>query len=390
MRTVLLACELGGNLGHIGPLSQLSLALQREGWCTPFALKDVVGAKAIITDANRPIYQAPVWPKAAAIAGRPFRISNYADLLALVGFADADGLAAMVGAWDALLALLNPDLIVADFSPTLCLAAHGAIPTALVGNGYVNPPADDAVFPPLDYDRPPLIAQSRLLETIHAVQRRRGRPAPGTLPALFSGPRRAVTTWPELDPYRGVRREPVIGPLERMPAKTPLPSEPGIFAYLGDEQPALEMLLQSLLELGVGIEVYLRGDVGALQRLLASRGVRVHSRPPPLSDVLLRARVVVSSAGATTAHAALAAGRPQVLVPLTVELELTAAAVVALGAGRSVRQNPRKEEIDAALKAALADEEIGRRAQTCADAIAARPALDPLAHVTELCLRLSS
>ena len=133
MRTVLLACELGGNLGHIGPLSQLSLALQREGWCTPFALKDVVGAKAIITDANRPIYQAPVWPKAAAIAGRPFRISNYADLLALVGFADADGLAAMVGAWDALLALLNPHLIVADFSPTLCLAAHGAIPTALVG-----------------------------------------------------------------------------------------------------------------------------------------------------------------------------------------------------------------------------------------------------------------
>jgi len=390
MKTAVLACELGGNLGHVGPLLQLARALRREG-CRPiFVVSDVVTAAAIVDTADMQVLQAPAWPKAGFIAGRPFRISSYADILALYGFADARGLAAMVAAWDSLLALVKPDLVIADFSPTLCLAAYRTIPIAPVGNGYANPPVHDPIFPPLFYDRPPLMAQTRLLENIHEVQRRRSRPAPGSLTGLFDSPHRSVTTFPELDPYREVRKEPVIGPLERMPQETRLPAEPTIFAYLGEECPALDTIVQCLVELNVGVEAYLRGDVGGLRRFMAARGARVHDHPPNLAEVLPGARVVVSHAGVTTAHAALATGRPQVLLPLSIEADLTAAALVALGVGVSVRRGAEKKDLPVALRTALADNELASRARSCAGIVAARPPVDALASVTNACLHILS
>lgn len=388
MKTVLLAWELGANLGHVGPLLLIARELRKRGHRPVFALRDVAGPAALLADEDIPVFQAPVWIRPDILRGRPFRISSYADTLALFGFAEPEALSGMVGAWDALLALVRPDLIIADHSPTLCLAASGAIPLAITGNGYTVPPAHEPSFPPLFPDRPPLIAEARLLETVQAVQRRRNRPDPPTLPALFDAPVRAIATIPELDPYRISRREKVLGSLETMPAETPLPADPRVFAYLGEENPRLETLVQCLAELPVAVEVYLRGNVEGLRRLLAARGVRVHKTPPPLTEVMGRASIVVSHGGSATAHAALFAGRPQILLPTHVEQELTADALVSLGVGVKLARDADKDAIAAALNEALDSGELRNQAHRRAAEAASRPPIDALSRVAEACLGL--
>ncbi|MCX5794002.1 MAG: hypothetical protein NTY77_00720 [Elusimicrobia bacterium] len=388
MKTVLLTWELGAGFGHVGPLLSVARELRRHGHRPVFALRDVVGPRALLEDEDIPVLQAPRWTKGAVVRGRPFRPSSYSDILAALGFSGAADLAALVRSWDALIGLVKPDLIVADHSPTVCLAAYGAIPVAVVGNGFTVPPADQASFPPLYCDAPPLMSEARLLENVHAVQRRRGRPAPPTLPALFDAPLRAVGTLPELDPYRKTRREPVLGPMEKMPSHAPLPLDGRLFAYLGEEHPALETIVELLAERKAPVEAYLRGEVGSLRRLLTARGARVHESPPALCEVVPRAAAVVSHAGSTTAHAAMIGGRPQVLLPTHVEADLTAKALESLGVGVRLQRDAKKDEIAKAIDRASSGGALAQSAMALAVKLALRPPLDALAAATNACLQL--
>jgi UDP:flavonoid glycosyltransferase YjiC (YdhE family) len=388
MKTVLLAWELGANLGHAGPLLLIARALKRQGHRPIFVLRDVVGPRLALAAEDIDIFQAPVWPESDFLRGRPFRIASYADNLAMFGFAEPEGLAAMVRAWDDLLALIKPDLVICDHSPTLCLAAFGTIPVAIVGNGYTVPPVHEPRFPALYAQQPVLVAETRILESVAKVQRQRGRSVPATLPALFDAPLRVIATFPELDPYRASRREPVIGPLETMPADSPRPATPQVFAYLGHEHPSVATIVECLIELNCAVEIYLRGEVGALRGVLAARGARVHAKPPPLSEVVPRCWIVVSHGGSTTAHAALAGGRPQLVLPTHVEQELTAEALVAMEVGAVVERGAKKPEIMTALQDVLESSAMRYAAHARAARIAARPLLDALALVTDACLKL--
>lgn len=390
MKTVLLAWELGANLGHVGPLVRLARMFRDRGHRTVLALRDVVGPRQLLEGEDSAVLQAPRWPAAAAPRGARGLPAGYPDLLSAAGFCDPDGLAALVRSWDALFSLVRPDLVVLDHSPAACLAAYGTIPTALVCDGYMLPPVHGSTFPPHHPRRAPMADEARIFETVVQVQRRRGRPVPSTLPALFDAPVRAVTSFPQLDPYRAVRREPVIGPLEPMPAPAPLPSEPRLFAYLGDEHPGLETMVHALLEYRGPVEAFLRGDVEGLRRLLASRGARVHAAPPPLTEVLPRAAAVVSNAGSVTTHAALSAGRPQVLLPTHVSAELMAQAVEELGAGVALNGAFSKDEAAGALRRAAADPGLRAAATAAAASLAARPPFDAAAVVVDACLRLVS
>jgi UDP:flavonoid glycosyltransferase YjiC (YdhE family) len=233
------------------------------------------------------------------------------------------------------------------------------------------------------------MAEGRLLENVRDAQRRRGRPAPVSLPALFEAPLRAVGTVPELDPYRRIRREPVLGPLEEMPPHSPPPETPRLFAYLGEEHPGLETIVQALADVPGEREAYLRGSVGLLRRFLAARGVKVHEAPPPLADAVSRASVVVSHAGSTTAHAALIAGRPQVLFPTHIEADLTADALVALQVGVKLAPKADAAEIKEAIGAASGREfRDDASARALSAASARRP--DGAAAAANACLQLLS
>jgi rhamnosyltransferase subunit B len=69
------------------------------------------------------------------VAPGTFRACSYADILAGSGFGSVETLLPVVAAWQVLLDLLRPDLIVADYSPILCLAAYGSVPVVAIGDG---------------------------------------------------------------------------------------------------------------------------------------------------------------------------------------------------------------------------------------------------------------
>ncbi len=371
-RTVLLAWELGSGLGHVSGLRLIAHEMAAQGWRPVFVLRDVVRPRAILADDDFSVLQAPVWSRPLRPSERPYGASSYADILTVHGFTAAEDLRAVVEAWQSIIDTIQPSLIVADHSPTLCLTAYGDAPVVLVGNGFSMPPIDLPEFPALRPEVPPLAPQSRILETIRTVQKNRGRPAPETLPALLAAPVRSVCSFPELDPYNRVRSEPVLGPLEALPGLAPMPEHPSVFAYLSSEHPAIEHIVAALADLDVPVSVYFRGMGGAFARFLAARGIAVHDKPPPLAEAVRDASAVLSHANMITAHAALTAGRPQVLLPLHLEMELTARALEAIGVGPVLRKPTTQDQVAEALRQVVHEAQYRGRAAFWAEKIAQR------------------
>ena len=388
MKTVLLAWELGAGLGHVAGLRRVARELAAHGHRPVFALRDVVGPQPVLKNEGFAVLQAPIWPKPQRRP--PFRAASYADILAIHGFANADGLSLMVAAWQNLFDRVKPDLIVADHSPTACLAAYGALPAALLGNGFTLPPADLPEFPPMRPEVPRIVPEHRVLKVVEEVQRRRKRPAPETLPRLLDSPVRSVCTFPELDPYAGVRREPVVGPLEPLPAPAPFPKEPGLHAYCAAEFRAIEDVTLCLADLDAAVQVYIHGSAGPRARSLEGCGITVHKTPPPLTEVLPKVSAVLSHANLGTAHAALAAGRPQLVLPRHLEQNLTAQALESLGVAVRLCEGVNRESLRKALKRVLNEPKFRDRATAWANTLRERDSIDALSKTVAGCLELIS
>jgi hypothetical protein len=389
-RTVLLGWELGDGLGHVQQLARLARALAAGGLRPVLAVKNLALAGALFRDLPYPVLQAPFWHPRPWTGRQPFLAASYADLLAIRGFTAVADLLPMVEAWQGLLDLVRPALVICDHSPTLCLAAHRALPTAVLGHAFALPPADGPAFPPLAAGRPSVVPEEELLAVVREVQRRRGCPAPDTLPGLFAAAERFLTVLPELDPYRALRREPHLGPLGfRLGRPLPPPPRAGFFAYLSGDVPCVEQLLEGLARAGYPGIVYLRGATAEARQRLRGTGLDLLDAPAALDEVLPRAGVVVHHGSAGLAQQALAAGRPQLLFPDHLERVLNAQLLQQLGAGMYLTGQFPAEAVPEALRRLATEPGFTERAQTAAGAIAERGPWDPLPRVVEHCLNLA-
>ena len=329
-KTVLLGWELGAGFGHVNPMIRVATALAAEGHRVIFALRDVVGPWAAVRATDWPVLVAPTYTSPAAASGRP--TATIADILGHHGYAAADTLAPLVRAWDGILATVRPDLVIADYSPTLTLAAAGRVPVVGVGSGFTQPPTHLAEFPKLDPDHEPVFRQDQLLDVVRYVQAARGGPVPDTFPGAFPTAALCLTVFPELDPYRDDRREAVVGPLDELPGPLPWPDEPRFFAYLVSGVASTEPGLLALARAGFSGEAYIRGADDGLKGRLRAGGLTVHDSPVPLPEAFARCRALLHQGGLMTAMAALAAGRPQMLLPTHLEQMLNGVNVHRLGA----------------------------------------------------------
>ncbi len=389
MKTVLFAWELGEGLGHVGRMRTVARELSALGHQAVFVVRDVVGSRSLVKGDGYLVLQAPIWLR--PVPREHLGVGSYADILAIHGYSDVDDLARMVAAWQDLFDLVKPDLIVADHSPTACLAAYGAVPVAVIGSGFTVPPVEFPTFPPIRPEMPPTTPEQRLLEVVHEVQRRRERSAPETLPRLLDTAVRSVCTFQVLDPYVGIRSEGVVGPLEPLPALSPLPAEPALFAYCAADYYAIDDLVLCLAEVDVPVSVYFRGKAGSAARFLAGRGVHVYDEPPPLTEVLPKVSAILHHGGNFTAHAGLTAGRPQVILPQHLEADLACRALAKLEVGRGIEAG---EEIGERLKAALetivTHEQYRDNAMVAAHALEARDSVDALSNTVTSCVRILS
>ncbi len=353
---VLLAWELGEGLGHLVPLFALAASLHAAGVTPVFAVRDPVAARAYRGSAEFEIVQAPFWPDPQPARG-PSR--GYINILHANGFHDASALGGVLDAWDGVIAQTGASALVCEHAPSAVAAAFGRLPVAIIGNGYLVPPADAAEFPPLrpeaDDPAPAVLAAMR-----GAMAARPGG-APECVTAPFRAARRYVTSFPEIDPYHASRRDAVIGPLEAMPAPTPAPHGGKLFAYMARDWPRFGDLLQALMALGPRAGVFTPGLSQAQATLLRSRGVHVFDAPPPLDQLLPRVRAVLSHGGTGTAHAALAAGRTHLIAPRHDEAWTTLRLLESAGAGLALPAGGAVEIVTACL-GVLGDDALAARA----------------------------
>jgi hypothetical protein len=284
----------------------------------------------MLAEVGAEILAAPFWPK-PALPAKPS--GSYADLIAANGFSSTENARTLIGRWDRLFDAVKPDLIVGEHAPGAAIAAFGRIPVALVGNGFGMPPADAPVFPPFEAGRGDEDAQASVLHAIHGALTALGRAIPRELCEPFRGVSRGVFAFPALDPYRSVRREAVLGPVEPMPGLTALPAKRKLFAYAAADAAMIEPMMHTLMTLGPEASVYFRGALGVRAAVMRSRGMTVHDAAPALAAVLPEASAVFSHGGSGFSHAALAAGRPHIVYPRHGEARMTAIALVEMGAG---------------------------------------------------------
>jgi hypothetical protein len=385
---VLLACELGGGLGHIDPLLRLARGLAELGHQPVLAVRNLGLAWPKVSQTPFPLMQAPVFywqPFSGKVLNYGF---GYADTLARTGFAAEETLLPMVRAWEELLNLLRPALVIADYSPVLCLTVYRTLPALNVGFGFIVPPTGGAAFPPLLPGKPPFAAEERLLEVVQTVQRRRGHPVPPTLTGAFADAEPFLTVLPELDHYQRVRQEGHLGPMVELLPPQPWPEEARFFAYLKATNPATPTILAALAQTGFLGQAFVLGADPQARIQLARPGLEVLDSPPPLNEVLPRVRVVVHHGGINLAQQALAAGRPQLVFPEHLEATLTAVQLHRLGVAHYMKDQFPPRTIAVGMRELLTDSRFGGRARQLAEQVHVRGPWDPLPKILARCREL--
>lgn len=339
MAKVLFGWELGSNRGHIQHLIDLAAELEARGDTVVYALQQVDALPNLV--AKRPIVmQAPIWPRLLKTVTQPPAptTATMGDILNRIGFTETGTLSAIVNAWDAILSMVKPDLVVADFAPALGCAARGRVPTIGIGVPFCHPPASMPEFPNF-FGNMPSRDQNEMLTIVNNELALANRQGLNALPQLFGFDRMVVIGFSELDPYARWRSEPLFAPSIDVDADLRL-SEPHnrdeIFVYYYQSSGDVVSLWDALegTELPVRVHVPRLDDNGAIS--LEKRGFIVERSPLSWNDIAARARIVLSHGGAGFVSSALAIGLPQMIAYYDVEKMLTARAVGELGLGLHV------------------------------------------------------
>jgi rhamnosyltransferase subunit B len=371
--TLLVAWELGANLGHLMPLRSLMLEARNLSCRIVFAPHDLTNVDLLPASTQISLMQAPVWPATRrAVPPRP--PSTYADILGGLGFGRPDRLAVMLRAWDSLVEAVKPDAIIADHSPGLILSMIGKqVPVMAVGSAYTMPPLEKPRLPHLRPELASPYPEEDILHSINAVLRGRGHVPFQSLTETLKTDGRAVFGLAALDPYATSRQEELLLPPEGASPPASPPLTPHLFAYLPGGSSNIDAIVQALSRLDVKITAYVRGDAGPVTSFLEMRGHRVLARPPSLADLLPSVSHVFSSAGAFTCQAALLAGRPHIMMPLQHEAAANARMVEKLGSGIVIRPNAVETALGRAVEAAIADKVMQANAMKNAQQIWKQP-----------------
>jgi hypothetical protein len=384
MARVLLAWELGGGLGHLYSLTRFARALRARGHQTCFVVRDLSRAAEVSRPGDDALwFQAPLWLPRRRDA-QP--AATYADLLGETGFGDAAGLLGLVGGWRALFAAIQPDLLVADHAPVSLLSARGAdFAKATLGIGFFVPPPLRPLPTFRTWDPPQearqLSSEAQALASANQVLASIGQPPMAALHDLFDVDEHWLASWPALDHYPERPADSVVfvGPVVEEGSGVapgwPAGDGPRWLAYLKADDPAVGPLLSVLARAPVRTLAYVTGLGEDDQRRLASPSLTFSKGAIQIGRALLEADAVVNHASFGVVSAALAAGRPQLMLPSSAEQKGTALRVASFGAGVLIdRERPAVGQVERAVQQLLEDTRLAE----CARRFAATQTLPPV------------
>ncbi len=397
MSTILLTYEFGAGLGHLTQLIAIAKHLIESNRVV-FALPDPMRQRDIVHRALGPeveIRQGTRWPVPKDPKSRRVPTQTFADVLPLFGFHLAEKLFHATRGAAELLREVSPRLIISDFAPTIRIASAGKVPTVVAGNGYSVPPPGK----PLPLIRPwgeGMLPQSRanealLLAAVNQVRARLSGPAIDFIADVFQGEQTFVSTLTEFDPYRNARVTPPVWPfnIPKMPTPRSFGERRGaaIFCYLQNGHPALLSILAALSEIDCDSEIYVQGAGPHFVAERCSRRVRVHTAPANFAEVLPGAMLLLHHAGLSTAYAGLAAGIPQMVLPVQLEHVVTTRGLEQFGSTIPVASRPAPDpaRLAARIRDALADTERQHAALQAARQLETRRDDESILRVVAAC-----
>lgn len=343
-KRILLAWEIGGGRGHVFILGWIARALRQRG-CEPvFAVRQMAALESIRSDLEGiDCLQAPLWPGTidSRAYSSPGPATTVGDIIAELGLRSIFATERMLHAWDRLLVSVQPDVIVANNSPALLLAARGKIPTVAVGEGFTLPPSTMEKFPSFaGADSLPKYPEHELVEVVNACLRGSSREPVSRLPEIFAADRSCVGTFVEFDSYQAFRQQPNAGPWCPVWDRRVPKEEREIFCYLGpsfSSQDVVVDALQEVAQAGIPVRAHMPVlDEAALLRL-AGAGVAVERDPVDFTAIQHRTRLAVSLGSLSFVSCALVAGIPQIVFRSMPAQKAAADTIERLGVGRAVR-----------------------------------------------------
>jgi UDP:flavonoid glycosyltransferase YjiC (YdhE family) len=388
--TVLLAWELGSDLGHVARLRPLARALVRRGHEVVLAARNLENV-AGLPERVRAI-QAPTTD--AVTVTYPIREpATFADILYNTGAGNAEGLWGLVDAWHEILDRVEPDVVVHDFSPFALLAALSRpVASVLLGTGFACPPPIPRL-PDLrawqdHYPDRIRATEDAVLSALNSQLEKRGQAPLAAVGELFArADENLLTTFPELDHYpqrqeMGVGSYEYIGTWSDLGGPEPAWPQgqgPRIFAYLKPFK-GLPRLLEHLMQAGYPTLVFLPGDMDVSR--WQSSSMRIVKEPLNMGRVAATCDLAVLHAGHGSTAAMLLAGKPIVQIPFVVEQYHTAQNTDRLGAGiHAALDDP--DEICRAVDRAASDHCLKTAAEAFARKYADHDSQKALSRVVE-------
>lgn len=387
MKKVLFAWELGDGLGHVSRLLPIANILRDNGVECAFVVRNLIVTHSMIAGEGYRVFQAPFVTPYAPPEVRQKVIASIGDVLATVGYIEPDKLTALTDGWAAIIDSFDPDLVIADYSPTAGLAAFGERPVVPVGDWFTLPPGNWPEFRTFK-DAPNRVDPERLLETVQEVQRRRGKALPDRVPALMHGARNFVVTIPELDPYRSFRENTESSPLRPLSAPTTQEPVQDYFAYLSDGYAGTQKVLEVLANSSWTGDLYLRDANNEARGKWRERGLTVHDAPQPIEQAVANARVVIQHGGIGTLEQVLAIGRPQCIVPRHFEQQKNGEYLGKLGVATVMKSGNKfqPEHVAQAFAATLTQERFAENARSAALDLERRGPFNLLARIADYVL----
>ncbi len=335
--------ELGGGLGHLGPIHPLAQSLNKRGLDVAVISRDLQRAEKLFSSDLATVHQAPY-----GNVEKQERIdapANYAEMLHNSGWSGKEQLENLVDSWRELFGHLRPDYVICDHSPTARLAAHSmSLPAATLGTGFCCPPN----LSPLPRFRAPSagqtptnMAESKLLNRMNTLLHQYGQEHFGSFAELLHrNTHHFLTTFQELDHYRQRPLQTYRGTWSFSEGAPPQwPSAPGKLRAIAYLKPFayLAELLSVLVYQGVSVLVYCPGvSQETRDRLSLQRRIVFADKPIDFTAALAESDFAVFNAGHASTVTALRAGKPILQVPLNMEQSITAQRITEMNAGRSV------------------------------------------------------
>ncbi|MBC2731588.1 hypothetical protein [Thiobacillus sp.] len=338
---ILFAWEIGGNLGHIAKYLPLLRLLRQRGHELLFASKEIELAQHLLAPEGIAHVQAPLVTR---FTGRIREPASFADILAEIGFADTNALAALLSGWRNLFDLFKPDVLVAEYAPAAQFAARlYGVPCLNLSTGFEHPP-DVQPFPLfrpwLKLSTEALLKkEAKLLDVANTVLTRQGIAPMSRLQDVLKTDLSLLTTLPELDHYGARKRASYIGPMftlaDGLTQNWAGHPGPRIFAYLRP-YPELPYMLDALSDSNASVLAVVPG-IG-IERAATYSNERLHifGEQLKLAPLLPDMDLAITHGGHGLAGAFLLHGVPMLTIPTNIEQYMLSGRLTQLGVGKQV------------------------------------------------------